>query len=123
MLDHSKAAEGMDECTSKPNRRISAGLSLRPLEIADFAIAYYDERMLLRKDEIHHLYWVCLTAIVTYKQGGGKTALHAWVSDCNSIGKFSYVVVQLYEHLGNGCLPTKPRETAALYSRDLAHLP
>jgi len=122
MLDHLKATKGMDDCTSKHNRRTSAVLSLRPLELVDLAIVYYNEGMLLRKDEIHHLYWVCLTVIATYEQGGGKTARHAWVSDCNSIGKFSYVVVQLYEHLGNGCLLTN-LEKRALYSRGLAHLP
>ncbi|KAF8581505.1 hypothetical protein K439DRAFT_1353816, partial [Ramaria rubella] len=56
-------------------------------------------------------------------KGGGKYGTHSWIADSTSIGKVSYLNVQVYEHLLRGRFKDMPIELARLYGRGFGHIP
>lgn len=45
-----------------------------------------------------------ILVLTMYKKGGGKYGCHSWTKECQNMGMFSYIVVQLWcQSLGQRC--------------------
>ncbi|KAF8599865.1 hypothetical protein BDV93DRAFT_426763, partial [Ceratobasidium sp. AG-I] len=61
--------------------------------------------------------------LTMYSKGAGKGTNHAWVESATSISSLSYVLVQLWEHWGDGEYRSMVKSTALHHADRFAHLP
>jgi hypothetical protein len=66
---------------------------------------------------------LCILVLTIYVKGGGKRGAHAWVASTDSIGKVSYLAVQLFEHATQRLFrPNRPKATVP-HALVFAHIP
>ncbi|KAG9091626.1 hypothetical protein FRC06_000486 [Ceratobasidium sp. 370] len=104
-----KLKEAKVKCAELVGR---AGVSeLAPMRTGSFAIVFTEEQLWLGE------------VLTMYSKGAGKGTTHAWVEEATNISSLSYVVVQLWEHWGDGEFRSMVKSTALHHADRFAHLP
>lgn len=58
-----------------------------------------------------------------YSKGGGNHGVHGWIPSCDTIGKISYLSVQLFEPWYGDYFRVVPERNLVLNAKEFCHLP